>query len=105
MLTFHAHVFFDPASPDQARAMSAMIPDATGAKVTSWWDRPGGPLPQAQFQIELTSTELGAVVEWLMLHRENLSVLLHPETGDDLLDHTAHAVWFGTPLELRLDRL
>jgi hypothetical protein len=37
--------------------------------------------------------------------REGLSVLLHPETGDDLLDHTAHAVWLGTPLELRLDRL
>jgi aromatic ring-cleaving dioxygenase len=40
-----------------------------------------------------------------MLNRDGLPVLLHPETGDDLLDHTAHAVWFGTPLELRLDRL
>ena len=62
-------------------------------------------MPQAQFQIELTSNELGAVTEWLILHRDGLSVLLHPETGNELLDHTAHAVWFGTPLELRLDRL
>lgn len=105
MPSFHAHVFFDPASPEHARSLSAMLPEATGATVTSWLDRPGGPLPQPQFQVELTSTELGAVVEWLMLNRDGLPVLLHPETGDDLLDHTAHAVWFGTPLELRLDRL
>jgi aromatic ring-cleaving dioxygenase len=73
--------------------------------VTSWLDRPGGPLPQAQFQVELTSAELGTVTEWLMLHREGLSVLLHPESGDDLVDHTARAAWLGAPLELRLDRL
>jgi aromatic ring-cleaving dioxygenase len=104
MLKFHAHVFFDPGDAEHARAISAELPGATGATVTSWLDRPGGPLPQAQFQIELTSAELGTVTEWLMLHREGLSMLLHPETGDDLLDHTAHAAWLGTPLELRLDR-
>jgi aromatic ring-cleaving dioxygenase len=105
MIKFHAHVFFDPAAPERARAMSAELPAATGAVVTSWLDRPGGPLPRPQFQVELTSAELGTVTEWLMLHRDGLSVLLHPETGDDLLDHTAHAVWFGPALELRLDRL
>jgi aromatic ring-cleaving dioxygenase len=105
MLDFHAHVFFDPDKPEWARKACAELPEATGAAVTCWYDRPGGPLPGAQFQVELTSTQLGAVTEWLMLHREGMSVLLHPDTGDDLLDHTAHAVWFGTPLELRLDRL
>lgn len=69
MPSFHAHVCFDPANPEHARSLSTMLPEATGATVTSWPD------------------------------------LLHPETGDDLLDHTAHAVWFGPPRELRLDRL
>jgi DOPA 4,5-dioxygenase len=58
-----------------------------------------------QVQVELTSIELGAVVEWLMLSRAGFSVLVHPETGDDLLDHTDHALWLGRPLDLRLDRL
>ena len=77
MTSFHAHVFFDPANPEHARSLSAKLPDATGATATGWLDRPGGPLPQAQFQVELTSAELGTVVEWLMLNRDGLPVLLH----------------------------
>jgi aromatic ring-cleaving dioxygenase len=42
-------------------------------------------------------------VPWLMLNRDGLTVLLHPETGDDLTDHTAHAAWFGAVLPLRLE--
>ena len=38
-----------------------------------------------------------------MLNRGGLDVLLHPETGDDLADHTAHAVWLGEKLPLRLE--
>ena len=46
---------------------------------------------------------LGAFVPWLMLNRDDLVVLIHPETGDDLTDHTAHAAWFGADLPLRLE--
>jgi aromatic ring-cleaving dioxygenase len=42
-------------------------------------------------------------VPWLMLNRDGLTVLLHPETGDDLTDHTAHAAWFGAALPLRVE--
>jgi DOPA 4,5-dioxygenase len=28
---------------------------------------------------------------------------LHPETGDDYVDHTEHAVWYGAMLPLRLE--
>jgi aromatic ring-cleaving dioxygenase len=37
-----------------------------------------------------------------MLNRDGLTVLLHPETGDDYRDHTAHAAWLGGALKLRL---
>jgi hypothetical protein len=40
---------------------------------------------------------------WLMLNRDGLTVLLHPETGDDYVDHTDHAAWFGSMLPLRLE--
>ena len=46
---------------------------------------------------------LATFVPWLMLNRDGLVVLLHPETGDDLADHTAHAAWFGAILPLRLE--
>jgi len=38
-----------------------------------------------------------------MLNRNGLSILLHPETGDDYRDHRAHAAWLGAVLPLRLD--
>jgi DOPA 4,5-dioxygenase len=38
-----------------------------------------------------------------MLNRDGLTVLLHPETGDDYADHTDHAAWFGAVLPLRLE--
>jgi aromatic ring-cleaving dioxygenase len=37
-----------------------------------------------------------------MLNRDGLVVLVHPETGNDLIDHTTHAAWLGPPLPLRL---
>jgi aromatic ring-cleaving dioxygenase len=61
-----------------------------------------GPHPQSMFQIAFPVDMLAAFVPWLMLNRDDLVVLLHPETGDDLTDHTAHAAWFGAILPLRL---
>ena len=46
---------------------------------------------------------LAAFVPWLMLNRDGLTVLLHPETGNAYRDHTAHAAWFGGMLPLRLE--
>jgi DOPA 4,5-dioxygenase len=42
---------------------------------------------------------------WLMLNRDGLTILLHPETGDDYTDHATHAVWFGEKLPLNLEML
>ena len=38
-----------------------------------------------------------------MLNRDGLDILLHPETGDDLADHTRHAAWLGETLPLRVE--
>jgi aromatic ring-cleaving dioxygenase len=38
-----------------------------------------------------------------MLNRDGLTVLLHPETGDNYLDHTDHAAWLVATLPLRLE--
>ena len=49
--------------------------------------------------------EFGKVVPWLMLNREGLDILVHPTTGDDLADHTDHALWLGEKLELNIEFL
>lgn len=42
------------------------------------------------------------VISWFLLHHGSLSVLIHPQTGQQLKDHTNHALWLGKQLDLKL---
>jgi len=102
---YHAHVYYDPAS---SRGRAEQLRERVGsefpqAKLGRWHDELVGPHPQSMYQIAFPKEMLDKFVPWLMLNRDGLTVLLHPETGDDYTDHSAHAAWFGAVLPLRLD--
>jgi len=102
---YHAHIYYDPkSSRDRAARLrervAATFPEAT---IGRWHDAPVGPHPQSMYQIAFPRTLLASFLPWLMLNRDGLTVLLHPGTGNDYADHTAHAVWLGGMLPLRLD--
>jgi DOPA 4,5-dioxygenase len=102
---YHAHIYYDPAT---TRAKAERLRERAGAifpqaKLGRWHDDLVGPHPQSMFQIAFPVAMLADFVPWLMLNRDGLVVLLHPETGDDYTDHSAHAAWFGAVLPLRLD--
>jgi aromatic ring-cleaving dioxygenase len=102
---YHAHVYYDPATT-RARAellrqrVAAEFPQA---KLGRWHDELVGPHPQSMYQVAFPSKMLAKFVPWLMLNRDGLTVLLHPETGNNYADHSAHAAWFGAILPLRLE--
>jgi aromatic ring-cleaving dioxygenase len=102
---FHAHIYYDPAKTrDRAeRLRERVAAEFPQAKLGRWHDELVGPHPRSMFQIAFPAEMLPAFVPWLMLNRDDLVVLLHPETGNDLADHTAHAAWFGAVLPLRLE--
>jgi len=104
---YHAHVYYDPAkSRGRAERLRERIAAAfPQAKLGRWHDELVGPHPQSMYQIAFPSALLASFVPWLMLNRDGLTVLLHPETGDDYRDHTAHAAWFGAVLPLRVEAL
>ncbi len=104
---YHSHVYYDPATTrDRAerlrRRVAAEFPQA---KLGRWHDELVGPHTQSMYQIAFPRDLLASFLPWLMLHRDGLTILLHPETGDDYRDHTAHAVWFGAVLPLRVEVL
>ncbi len=102
---YHAHVYYDPAmSRDRAeRLRQRVAAEFPQAKLGRWHDELVGPHPQSMYQIAFPNGMLAMFVSWLMLNRDGLTVLLHPETGDNYADHSAHAAWFGAVLPLRLE--
>jgi aromatic ring-cleaving dioxygenase len=102
---YHAHIYYDPGeSRDRAARLRERVAAAFPAAILGrWHDAPVGPHPQSMYQIAFPREMLAAFVPWLMLNRDGLTVLLHPETGDDYVDHSAHAAWFGAVLPLRLE--
>jgi len=96
---YHAHVYYDSASRESAERVRNGL-GAFHVQLGRWHDRPVGPHPQSMYQVAFDIEHFDQVVPWLMLNREGFNVLVHPETGDDLIDHTRHALWLGQPLEL-----
>ena len=103
---WHVHVYYDPATRPSAEAvregLAALFPDATLGR---WHDQPVGPHSKGMFQVAFAADRMQAVLPWLMLERRGLTVLVHPETGHEVADHTAHAAWLGEMLPLCLDML
>jgi DOPA 4,5-dioxygenase len=102
---YHAHVYYDPAKSRglAERLRERVAAEFPQAKLGRWHDELVGPHSQSMYQIAFPADMLASFVPWLMLNRDGLTVLLHPETGDDYTDHTAHAAWFGAVLPLRLE--
>src|SRR6478672_315219 len=102
---FHAHIYFDTVSRDVAAHVREELGTKFAVQLGRWHDRPIGPHPRAMYQVSFLPEEFGKVVPWLMLNRQGLDILVHPETGDDVEDHTTHALWLGKKLELNIEFL
>jgi DOPA 4,5-dioxygenase len=102
---FHAHVYFDPASRETAARVREGLSKQFDVQLGRWHDATIGPHPKSMYQVLFLPHQFGEVVPWLMLNREGLDILVHPTTGDDLVDHTSHALWLGEKLPLNLEVL
>lgn len=103
---YHAHIYYDPArTRPTAERLCAVIGQKFQVEFGGFRDEPIGPHPIANVQVIFTPEQFQPVVEWLMLHRDGLDVLIHPLTDDSVADHSSYAVWLGSPVPLKLDTL
>ncbi|MDO8433746.1 MAG: DOPA 4,5-dioxygenase family protein [Candidatus Binatus sp.] len=102
---YHAHVYYDAKSREVAASLRKKIQHRFTVEMGRWRDEPVGPHPQAMYQVKFQPDEFARIVPWLMLNRAGLTILVHPETGDDYVDHAINALWLGEKLALRLDIL
>lgn len=102
---YHAHIYYDPAARGPAERLRDEIGSRFAVELGRWHDEPVGPHAVSMYQVAFAAGEFARLVPWLMLHRDGLDVLVHPQTGDAYDDHTIHAAWLGRKLPLRLDVL
>jgi DOPA 4,5-dioxygenase len=102
---YHAHVYYDPASKAAAGALRDKVAAAFEVELGRWHDAPVGPHPCSSYQIAFGPELFATLVPWLALNRGDLTVFVHPNTGDALADHSAHVMWLGESRALNLDAL
>ena len=102
---FHAHVYYDAGTKENAARLRAAIEKNFDVRMGRWHDHPIGPHPRWSYQVAFAPDLFGAFIPWLALNRRGLVVFVHPETGDSIPDHTDHALWMGGTLDLNLDKL
>ncbi|MEP0879372.1 DOPA 4,5-dioxygenase family protein [Funiculus sociatus GB2-M2] len=102
---FHAHVYFDLESREAAARIREGLDARFEVHFGRWHDAIVGPHPKSMYQVLFSPQQFGEVVPWLMLNREGLDILIHPTTGDDVIDHTDHALWLGEKLPLNIEVL
>jgi aromatic ring-cleaving dioxygenase len=99
---YHAHVYFDAQTVGQARVLCGQAGELFGVAVGRIHEKLVGPHPQWSCQLAFDSKQFDQVVPWLEQNRGGMDVFVHGLTGDDLADHTTHAMWLGNEHALNL---
>ena len=104
---YHSHIYFRPEQSSQAADMHARMTHEYGQlfRVHRLWDRPIGPHPLPMFEADFAGANLEEALRVLMSLRAGLSVLVHPLSGNEVLDHTEYAMFLGARQPLDLGKL
>jgi aromatic ring-cleaving dioxygenase len=105
---YHLHVYYDPndvLSREKASHLRNWIDERFAVTLGRWHDVPVGPHPSAMYQVRFAVELFPTLVPFVMMNRQGLTVLLHPQSGRPRDDHTLNAVWMGGVLPLKVDSL
>lgn len=104
------HVYYD----DEKRAESNAIRDRLLAEFADYakegaiivkklqLENAIGPHYDLFWEADVARVDVFAkVLSWFVQNHGSLSVLIHPQTGHNLLDHTHHALWLGEKRRLK----
>ncbi|KAM6497157.1 DOPA-like domain containing protein [Amanita muscaria] len=105
---FDFHIYYIPSAPaefEYARKLHERIRrEFPELRIYKFWEKSVGPHPTAMFEVNtFTPHQTGAFFSWLAVHRGPCSVLIHPNTGDAIKDHTELATWMGKEWPVNLE--
>ncbi|MCF6322707.1 MAG: DOPA 4,5-dioxygenase family protein [Gammaproteobacteria bacterium] len=92
---YHAHVYFSAETLAQAQALCESAAALFDIEMGRVHQKSVGPHPCWSCQLVFSPEIFSALVPWLALHRDGLTILVHPLSGDELRDHRDYAMWMG----------
>lgn len=104
---FDAHIYFQPEQLKDIEGLRDYLSMTFQNKdvfIGNIIEAPIGPHPDCMLEINFSRAMFAEVVLFLMGNRKELNVLIHPNSGDDLYDHTQGAMWLGQSLQLKLEK-
>lgn len=99
---YHAHVYFDDRSLEQATLICQKARELFDVQMGQVHQKQVGPHPRWSCQLSFDRSQFDTLIPWLEENRNGLTILVHGLTGNDLADHTDHAAWLGEEVPLNL---
>lgn len=104
--SYHAHIYFrSPEERAKAEQLREQIAARFVVRLGRWHEVPVGPHTAPMYQVAFLAQVFPDFIPWLMLNRQGLTILLHPNTGHPRADHETHPFWFGEVLPVKADVL
>ncbi len=102
IISYHAHIYYrTPEECAKAEQIREQIAERFSVKLGRWRDTPVGPHSAPMYQVAFATEVFPVFIPWLMLNRQDLVILLHPNTGAPRGDHLVRAFWFGEVLPIK----
>ncbi len=99
--SYHAHIYFaDAAQRQHAAAIRDELGKLFDVRLGRWHEQPVGPHQRPMYQVAFAVETFATLVPWLMLNRNGLTILVHPNTRQPRRDHLVHAMWLGEMLPI-----
>ena len=99
---YHLHIYFDTATDSIATKLMGNVSNLFHLEEAKYFRKPVGPHKSWNCIVAFPTNLLEEITVYLIQHHENLSILIHAETGDSYKDHTENALWLGEVKELDL---
>jgi DOPA 4,5-dioxygenase len=101
IVSYHAHIYYrTPEERAKAEQIRTQIAERFSVQLGRWRDTNVGPHAAPMYQVAFAPEIFPTLIPWLMLNRQNLTILLHPNSGQPRRDHQVHAFWFGEVLPI-----
>jgi aromatic ring-cleaving dioxygenase len=101
---FHSHIYYTPEVKPKALNLQKKIKDnfASTVRCSGLHDQLMGPHPFWMFEADFKSDLFLDMIDFLIEHRDGLSILIHPLSGNAVLDHTDYALFLGRKEKLNI---